>query len=235
LATRRRTNRPIVCLTGGIGSGKSSVAHLFGERGIEVVDADTLAHELTRPGGAAIPALVEAFGAEALDASGALDRARMRRIAFADPAARQRLESILHPLIRVAAARRAAAATSAYVLLVIPLLIESGRSSARCDRVLVVDCPEAEQVRRVMARSNLSRDEVLAIMATQASREARLERADDVIDNGGEVSRLAAQVDALHRRYLALAARAASAPRAVGGRVVTRKVIRQNRRRLPPR
>ncbi len=232
LATRRRTNpRLTVCLTGGIGSGKSSAARLFSERGVEVIDADALAHELTRSGGAAIPPLVDAFGTEVLDASGALDRARMRRIAFADAAARARLESILHPLIRAESARHAARATSPYVMLMIPLLVESG--TQRCNRVLVVDCPEEEQARRVMVRSQLSRDEVHAIIAAQASRASRLAHADDVIDNGGEPSRLAPQVDALHQRYLALAASFATPP--ARRRVVTRKVIRQNRRRLPPR
>jgi dephospho-CoA kinase len=230
-----RRKRLTVCLTGGIGSGKSSVAHLFAERGIDVIDTDALAHELTRPGGGAIRPLVEAFGAEALDASGALDRARMRRIAFGDAAARARLEAILHPLIRVAAARRAAAATSPYVILMIPLLVESGAPRAQCARVLVVDCPEEEQVRRVMLRSNLARDEVLAIVAAQASRATRLACADDVIDNGGEPSRLPPQVDALHRRYLALAAGASSATPRPRRRVVTRRDIRQNRRGRPRR
>ena len=194
-----------VCLTGGVGSGKSSVARLFVGRGVAVIDADALAHELTRSGGSAIPAIATAFGPEALDASGALDRARMRRLAFADPGARARLEAILHPLIRAESARQAAAATSAYVIHMIPLLVESGDPRPRCDRVLVVDCPEEEQIRRVMARSQLAREEVEAIIAAQASRADRLAYADDVIDNGGEPSRLVPQVDALHQRYLALA------------------------------
>jgi dephospho-CoA kinase len=200
-----------------------------------VIDADALAHELTRADGAAIPQIVAAFGAAALDASGALDRARMRRIAFGDAAARARLESILHPLIRAETARRAAAATSPYVLLMIPLLVEAGRPRARCDRILVVDCPEEEQVRRVMLRSNLSRGEVHTIMAAQASRAARLRRADDVIDNSGDPSRLAPQVEALHRRYLALIARGTFATPRARRRVVTRRDIRQNRRRSPRR
>jgi dephospho-CoA kinase len=234
MATRTK-RRPTVCLTGGIGSGKSSVARLFAERGIEVIDADAIAHELTRAGGAALPRLVDAFGSEALDASGALDRVRMRSIAFADAAARRRLESILHPLIRAASARRAAAATSPYVVLMIPLLVESGRPRARCDRILVVDCPEEEQVRRVMLRSNLSRAEVHTIIATQATRAARLRHADDVVDNGGEPAQLAPQVEALHRRYLALAAHGTFATPRARRRVVTRRDIRQNRRRLPRR
>jgi dephospho-CoA kinase len=197
--------KPTVCLTGGIGSGKSSVARLFEARGVAVIDADALAHELTAPGGAAIPAIRAAFGPEAIDARGALDRERMRQRVFGDPDARKRLESILHPLIREESERRRAAATSAYVILMIPLLVESGDARRRCDRVLVVDCPEEEQIRRVMRRSNLARTEVEAIMATQASRAARRAQADDVIDNGGEPGRLESQVEMLHARYLALA------------------------------
>jgi len=202
---KRGANRFTVGLTGGIGSGKSTVARLFAGRGVEVIDADALAHELTGPGGAAIPAIRMAFGAEAVDADGALDRARMRRMAFADPAARKRLEAILHPMIRAESERRAAAATSPYVVLMIPLLIESDDARLRCDRVLVVDCPEEEQIRRVMLRSNLAREAVQAIIATQASRAARRAHADDVVDNGGDPSLLPAQVETLHQRYLGLA------------------------------
>jgi len=198
-------SKPTVCLTGGIGSGKSSVARLFEAHGVAVIDADALAHELTSPGGAALPAIRAAFGREVVDERGALDRERMRRRAFGDPAARKRLEAILHPMIRDESERRRAAATSAYVILMIPLLVESGDPRRRCDRVLVVDCPEAEQVRRVMLRSNLARPEVAAIMSAQASRAERLAHADDVIDNGGDPSGLPQQVEALHARYLALA------------------------------
>jgi dephospho-CoA kinase len=199
------SGKPTVCLTGGIGSGKSSVARLFEARGVAVIDADALAHELTAPGGAAIPAIHAAFGPEVIDERGALDRERMRQHVFGDPAARKRLEGILHPMIRDESERQRAAATSAYVILMIPLLVESGDPRRRCDRVLVVDCPEAEQVRRVMLRSNLGRAEVEAIMATQASRAERLAHADDVIDNGGDPDRLGPQVEALHARYLSLA------------------------------
>jgi dephospho-CoA kinase len=199
------SGKPTVCLTGGIGSGKSSVARLFEARGVAVIDADALAHELTAPGGAAIPAIRAAFGPEVIDERGALDRERMRQHVFGDPAARKRLEGILHPMIRDESERQRAAATSAYVILMIPLLVESGDPRRRCDRVLVVDCPEAEQIRRVMLRSNLGRAEVEAIMATQASRAERLAHADDVIDNGGDPDRLGPQVEALHARYLSLA------------------------------
>jgi dephospho-CoA kinase len=199
------SKRFVVGLTGGIGSGKSSVAQLFAERGIEVIDADAIAHELTRPGGGAIEAIRAAFGVDVIDASGALDRPRMRSRAFAEPEARERLEAILHPMIRAETERRAAAARSPYLILMIPLLIESGDPHRRCNRVLVVDCPEEEQITRVMARSGLARADVEAIMATQASRTTRLRHADDIIENGGDPSRLPPQVDAVHLRYLAAA------------------------------
>jgi dephospho-CoA kinase len=194
-----------VGLTGGIGSGKSTVASIFGELGVLVIDADRLAHELTAPGGAAIEAIRAAFGPDYLDSHGALDRARMREKVFADPAAKSRLESILHPMIRAETERRAARATSLYVILMIPLLVETGEPRARCDRVLVVDCPESTQIERVMARSGLAREAVEAIMSAQVSRTERLRYADDVIDNGGPAEALRPQVEELHARYLALA------------------------------
>ncbi|MCL2524335.1 MAG: dephospho-CoA kinase [Betaproteobacteria bacterium] len=198
----------VVCLTGGIGSGKSRIADLFVERGAALVDTDAIARELTGPGGAAMPALLAEFGEEAADASGALDRAAMRRLAFADPERRRRLESILHPLIREEAARRCAAATAPYVILAVPLLVESGGYRDRCRRILVVDCPEATQIARVMVRDGCDEAAVRAIMATQATRAERLATADDVIVNDGDFSALAAQVDALHRQYLQLSATA---------------------------
>ncbi len=200
------TRRFTIGLTGGIGSGKSTVARAFEALGVEVIDADALAHRLTAPGGAAIPAIRAAFGDEAIDASGALERARMRRIAFADVHARKRLEAILHPLIRAETERLALAARSPYVILMIPLLVESGDPRARCDRVLVVDCPEEEQIRRVMARSGLARGEVETVMVNQVSRADRLAAADDVVDNAGAPAAIDAQVAALHREYLGLAA-----------------------------
>jgi dephospho-CoA kinase len=203
--------RLTIGLTGGIGSGKSSVAREFERLGVAVIDADALAHRLTAPGGAAIGAIRAAFGPEAIDSSGALDRARMRGIVFADGAARKRLEAILHPMIRAETERLVREAASPYVILMIPLLVESGNPRERCDRVLVVDCPEEIQIERVMARSGLARPEVEAIMASQASRAARLAAADDVIDNTGAPSAIAPKVAALHRRYLADAARRANA------------------------
>ena len=197
---------PIIGLTGGIGSGKSTVADLFAALGATVVDTDRIAHELTGALGAAMPAIVAAFGDAAARPDGSLDRAAMRRICFADPAARRRLEGILHPMIRrESEARCAAAAGAPYVLLVVPLLVESGAYRQSIDRTLVIDCDEAVQVARVMARSGLSADEVRAIMATQASRQQRLAAADDVITNDDGKELLEARVADLHRRYLELA------------------------------
>lgn len=196
----------IVGLTGGIGSGKSAAATLFEQLGATVVDTDAIAHALTAPGGAAIVPIRAAFGDEVIDARGALDRAAMRRKVFADASAKARLEGILHPMIRAEADRRSAAARSAYVVLVVPLLVESGGYRSRVQRVAVVDCPEDVQVARVMARSGLSAEEARAIMAAQVGRQARLAVADDVIDNGGSLDALRPQVEALHRRYLEMAA-----------------------------
>jgi dephospho-CoA kinase len=194
-----------VGLTGGIGSGKSTVADLFAELGVEVIDADQLAHRLTAPGGEAIEPIRAMFGPEYIEPLGALDRARMRDRIFSDAAAKQALESILHPMIRAETDRRAAQASSEYVILMIPLLVETGDPHARCDRVLVVDCPESLQIERVMARSKLARDAVEAIMAAQVSRAERLSRADDVIDNGGTLESLRPQIEKLHASYRVLA------------------------------
>ena len=199
-------SRFVVGLTGGIGSGKSTVADLFVARGVALVDTDAIAHELTAPGGAAMADLVAAFGPEVRQADGALDRAAMRARVFADGAAKARLEGILHPLIRRLSLARCAAAPSPSVLLAVPLLVESGSYRDRCDRVLVVDCDEALQVARVQARSRLAAGEVRAIMAAQASRAQRLAAADDVVRNDAGLEGLAAQVDELHRKYTALAA-----------------------------
>lgn len=196
----------LVGLTGGIGSGKSAAASLFEELGAAVVDTDAIAHELTAPGGAAIESIRNAFGDEVIDARGALDRAAVRRQVFADASAKARLEAILHPMIRAEADRRSAAARAPYVVLVVPLLVESGGYRSRVRRVAVVDCPEEVQVARVMTRSGLSAEEARAIMAAQVSREQRLAVADDVIDNGGDLAALRPQVEALHRRYLEMAA-----------------------------
>ena len=204
----------IIGLTGGIGSGKSTVAQLFGTLGATVIDADAIAHALTAPGGSAMQAIRAAFGDDFIDAGGALDRAKMRNLAFADPAAKKNLETILHPLIRAESDRLSATASGPYVILMIPLLVESGGAKPpgrdRYRRIAVVDCPAEIQVARVMARSGLSEPQVRAIMAAQASREQRLAAADDVIDNAGLAKALRPQVERLHRQYLALAGAAHS-------------------------
>lgn len=195
-----------VGLTGGIGSGKSTVAGLFARLGVNVIDTDEIAHELTRPGGEAIAPIRAAFGAEAVAADGSLDRVRMRRLAFGDAQKRKRLEAILHPLIRAESNRRIEGAASPYAILVIPLLVESGVDRSRTVRVLVVDCPEAGQLERVMRRSGLPEAEVRAILSSQATREQRLAAADDVIDNSGAPEALEGQISRLHEKYLTLAA-----------------------------
>ena len=196
----------VVGLTGGIGSGKSAAAQVFGELGATVIDTDAIAHELTAPGGAAIEPVRTAFGADYISAGGALERSRMRDLVFADAAKKRLLESILHPRIRVRAEELVSAARGAYVILIVPLLIESGAYRARCRRILVIDCPEETQVKRVTARSGIAAAKVRAIMASQVPRAARLAAADDVIDNGGDQAQLHRQVEALHARYLRLAA-----------------------------
>lgn len=202
------TPRPyVVGLTGGIGSGKTAVANDLGRLGAALVDTDLIAHTLTAPGGAAMAEIAAAFGPSVIAADGSLDRAAMRALAFSDPAARGRLEAILHPLIRSESARQCAAAQAPYVVLVVPLLVESGNWRERCDRLCVVDCPESLQIERVRARSALPEAQIRAIMAAQASRAERLAAADDVIDNSGSLAELAPQIDTLHRRYLALAQR----------------------------
>jgi len=196
-----------VGLTGGVGSGKSAVAERFGKFGVAVIDSDEIAHELTRPGGAAIAPIRKAFGAGLIGADGALDRARMRKLAFGHAAARKKLEAILHPLIREESARRSESADSAYAILVVPLLVEGGIDRSRYARVLVVDCTEAQQIERAMRRSGLSEGEVRDILAAQATREQRLALADDVIDNSGAPEALERQVSRLDRQYLTLAAK----------------------------
>ncbi len=195
-----------VGLTGGIGSGKTTVADMFAARGAAIVDTDQIAHALTAPGGAAIPEIETAFGSSLLDTNGALDRARMRALVFSDPAAKARLEAILHPLIRRETDQAAQLADGLYLMFVVPLLFESGTWKNRVSRVLVVDCPEPLQVARVKARSGLPDTQIAAIMASQASRQQRLSIADDVIANDAGAAALLPQVDRLHRLYTSLAA-----------------------------
>lgn len=195
----------VIGLTGGIGCGKSSAAEFFIERGAPVIDTDEIAHQLTRPGGPAMAPIRHTFGPDYLKPDGALDRAKMRGLVFSDAVAKVKLERILHPLIRDEVARRVAACTGPYMLIAVPLLLETGGYRELIERVLVVDCDEEMQIARTMQRSRLSRDEVQAIMGTQVSRESRLRQADDVLSNNGDWRTLAQQVEALHAKYLALA------------------------------
>lgn len=194
-----------VGLTGGIGSGKSTVADLFAAQGAAVIDTDLIAHQLTAVGGAAIPAIKDSFGAGLILPDGAMDRAAMRERVFADPAEKKRLEAIMIPLIRRTTREAAEQAQGAYLLFVVPLLVESGLWRQRVSRVLTVDCPEEVQLRRVMQRNNLSEAQVRAIIASQASRAERLAAADDVISNEGDSAALLPQVVRLHQLYLELA------------------------------
>lgn len=198
----------IVGLTGGIGSGKSAAAQVFEELGATIIDTDALAHALSGPGGAAIEPIRAAFGADYLTPDAVLDRARMRELVFADAAKKRLLESILHPLIRSQTSELVQGAHGPYVILMIPLLIESHDYCKRCQRILVVDCPEELQLARVMARSGFTAAQVRAIMVNQVSRGARLAAADDVIDNSQDLAQLRRQVEALHARYMQLAATA---------------------------
>ena len=196
----------VVGLTGGIGSGKTAVADAFATLGVEIVDADALAHRISAAGAQGFAAIRVAFGDAIVGADGELDRTALRHLVFADVAARRRLEGILHPLIRAEAERQVRSWRGAYGIVVVPLLLEREGLRSIIDRILVVDCPEDEQVRRVVARSGLSTEEVHAIMATQLDRARRRAAADDIVDNSGTISAIAPQVRALDRRYRELAA-----------------------------
>lgn len=197
-----------VGLTGGIGSGKSVVSALFGELGAAIVDTDEISRALTAPGGDAIAAIRGQFGQAAIGADGGLDRELMRRRVFQDARAKGELEAILHPLIRARTQAAIAAARAPYVIVVVPLLLETGAYAELIQRVLVVDCDEAEQVRRVVAARGLSAEEVRRIMATQLPRAERVRRADDVLPNEGGIDALRRHVERLHARYLDAARRA---------------------------
>lgn len=195
-----------VGLTGGIGSGKSSAARIFGSLGAGVIDVDDISHALTQPGGDAIAVIREQFGADVIAADGSMDRAHMRERVFADVNVKNRLEAILHPLIGSEARARAALAPQPYVILVVPLLLERNAYRDVIQRVTVVDCSEQTQIERTMRRSAISEAAVRAIMAAQLSRAERLAKADDVIHNDGDETQLRDQVAALHARYMVLAA-----------------------------
>ncbi len=199
-----------VGLTGGIGSGKSTVASLFKECGVLVIDSDVISHQMTQSGGMAIAAIRSTFGDDYIDASGALNRALMRQLIFSDRAAKLQLEAILHPLIRaqimvqVDNANTNSALTSPYLLLVIPLLFETLSYHELVQRTLVVDCAETTQIARTMQRGGLDEQTVRTIMASQITRAERLRLADEIIQNDGSLDTLRQQVDQLHQRYLTI-------------------------------
>ena len=197
--------RLLIGLTGGIASGKSTVAQRFTDLGVPVIDADVAARDVVAPGKPGLEPVINRFGARVVAENGELDRRALRDLVFSDPAARHDLEAILHPLIRAEMDRGAAAAVGPYIVMAIPLLIEGG-SRDRVDRILVVDVDEAVQVERVMARDHSSLEQARAILASQVPRTARLAAADDVLTNGGTVTELRQGVDRLHQQYLRLAA-----------------------------
>lgn len=191
-------------LTGGIGSGKTEVSRYFASLGVPVIDTDTIAHELVARGQPALAEIAAEFGDGILDEHGNLDRAKLSGIVFAEPARRRRLEQILHPRIRDNAIALSEQCEAAYCILVIPLLVESGRDYP-LDRILVVDTPVELQYRRIAGRDGISREQIASILAAQADRETRLRAADDVIVNDGDIDELHRKIDGLHQRYLELA------------------------------
>lgn len=198
-----------VALTGGIGSGKSTVADAFSHLGINVIDADILARQVVEPGTAALKAIADHFGPQLITAEGALNRRELRERIFANPDEKAWLNALLHPLIQQETQRQMQQATSPYVLWVVPLLVEN-KLYTRADRVLVVDVPRETQLSRTMQRDQVSREHAEYILAAQATREERLAVADDVIDNNGTPDAIASDVARLHARYLVLAAQAVS-------------------------
>jgi dephospho-CoA kinase len=196
----------LVGLTGGIGSGKSTVAEIFATHGVRIIDTDLISRQLTQAGGEAIPMIRDSFGDAFIDIRGALDRNKMRELAFGNPAAKQRLEAILHPLILAHAKRLAASPTDApYTLVVVPLLFEGGRYADWLNRTVTVDCPEENQIARTIQRSNLDEAAVRMIMAQQLGRAERQRLADEFIDNSGSLDELNKQIVGIHRRLSVLA------------------------------
>jgi dephospho-CoA kinase len=198
-------------MTGGIGCGKTTVSDLFALRGIRVVDTDVIAHQLTKPGGKAMPALVATFGSEIQSADGALNRVAMRQRVFVDAAQRRQLEAILHPLIYAEAMAAGTLSNSTsneypYVLLVVPLLVESGDCYRQhCRRILVVDCAESTQLSRLMARNHLSLAEAQAMLTAQSGRDTRRAIATDILENEGNLENLSESVCRLDKHFRELA------------------------------
>lgn len=194
-----------VGLTGGIGSGKSTVAGLFANLGVPIIDTDTISHQLTQANGPAIPAIRAAFGDEYIDSTNALDRTRMRETVFSDISAKQKLEKILHPLILAEAIKQAESSTAPYILLVIPLLFETGTYRGWLHRTVTVDCPEETQLERLSRRNGLKEQTARSIISQQLPRMQRVQLADDVIRNDGDIAFLNKQVSSLNQHYLKLA------------------------------
>ena len=192
----------VVGLTGGIGSGKSTVADLFAELGVPVIDTDLIARQLTAPDGETLQEIRDTFSGAVMRADGTLDRAALRRLVFSNVAARKQLEAILHPRIRREVEQRLKRLHAPYAMIVIPLLVETNGYQDLLNRVLVVDCTEAQQIERTMARSKLSREEVVAILESQVSREQRMALANDVLTNMATLESLRTEVSMLHQRYL---------------------------------
>ncbi|QOV66263.1 dephospho-CoA kinase [Kosakonia pseudosacchari] len=198
-----------VALTGGIGSGKSTVANAFAALGVTVIDADIIARQVVEPGTEALRAIVGHFGAEMLLKDGSLNRRLLREHIFASPAEKAWLNGLLHPLIQKLTQRQIAQATSPYVLWVVPLLVEN-QLNDKADRILVIDVPVETQILRTMQRDGVSREHAEKILTAQATREARLAIADDVIDNNGAPDAIASDVARLHATYLRNASQAVS-------------------------
>ena len=195
----------VVGLTGGIGCGKSTVSRLFADLGITIVDTDILAKKFTEVNGLAVNAIREAFGDGCINSVGAVDRVKMLDLIFSDNNARTRLEKILHPLILKEVTIQIKEITEAYIIIVVPLLFETHDYDNTVERVLVVDCSESLQLLRTMTRSRLSEEKVKAIMATQVTRQRRLQLADDIITNDHDIDSLKRQVLTLHKKYLIFA------------------------------
>lgn len=196
---------PLIGLTGGIGSGKTVVSDLLGSYGAGIIDTDKISHQITAPGGKAIPLITKAFGADFIDTQGALDRPKMRAVVFEDPSARQVLEQITHPLIQEEAAKQAhemANSGAPYLVFVVPLLIESGFWIKLIDYLVVVDCLEEMQIQRVMHRNNMTHSDVEKILKAQTSRNTRIAAANAVIENQGSLDELKPAVLKLHQQLL---------------------------------
>ncbi len=193
----------VVGLTGGIGSGKTAAAEKFAQHGIVVIDTDAIARGLTATNGAAMPAIKKQFGDKFITSDGALNRDLMRQTVFSDAAAKKKLEAILHPMIRAVSIQGIHEAKSAYVILAVPLLFETGGYAGLINTTLVIDCDEAAQIRRTMSRSGMTQEQVQSVMAAQLPRAERLKHADHIIDNSGTLEELARRVDDLHKHYLA--------------------------------